>query len=124
MSDYERNADVSKTLTDKWKKCELNRNKVYYYETPFNTVDTASGYWLCNHLDTEKDKVKILGEVPSYKQWNMVYKTEFELLEQVVKLKELLKNHKLLFELEKDNTKDVLQRGKYAYLINEIDQVL
>ena len=40
------------------------------------------------------------------------------------KLKELLKTHKLLFELEKDNTKNVLQRGKYAYLINDIDQVL
>lgn len=31
MTDYERNADVSKTLTEQWKNGELDRNKVYYY---------------------------------------------------------------------------------------------
>jgi len=56
-------------LTELWKKGELNRDEVYYYETPFYTVDTASGYWLCNHLDTKKDKVKVLAPVPSYEEW-------------------------------------------------------
>ena len=55
--------------TEKWKKGELNRNKLYYYETPFMTTDSASGFWLSNTLDKEKDKVKILSEVPSYEQW-------------------------------------------------------
>lgn len=61
-----RNGSQKGDLTSQWKKGELNRNKIYYYETPFNTADTASGYWLCNHCDTEKDKIEILGEVPSY----------------------------------------------------------
>ena len=74
--DCERNADVSKTLTEKWKKGELNRNKIYYYETPFNTADTASGYWLCNHCDNEKDKIEILGEVPSYEEWKELIESE------------------------------------------------
>ena len=58
-----------KSLTEQWKKGELDRNKLYYYETPFMTTDSASGFWLSNTLDKEKDKIKILSEVPSYEEW-------------------------------------------------------
>lgn len=85
----------SQDLTEQWKKGELNRNKIYYYETPFNTTDTASGFWLCNHLDTEKDKVQILEEVPSYEELqnmneavNQAMSANIKLVEQNAQLKE------------------------------------
>lgn len=124
-------------LTDKWKKGELDRNKIYYYETPFNTVDTASGYWLCNHLDTEKDKVEILGEVPSYEEYQKFLSDQLaknegveinaELEAENTKLKENI--HSMLFtddvvqdrydKSKEENTKLKTENKWYSEQLNE-----
>lgn len=99
-----RNGSQKGDLTSQWKKGELNRNKIYYYETPFNTADTASGYWLCNHCDTEKDKIEILGEVPSYDEWKETYNCMLE--NEVLRLK----NAQLKEQINK-YCLDVINRG-------------
>lgn len=126
-------------LTEQWKKGELNRDEVYYYETPFYTVDTASGYWLCNHLDTKKDKVKVLDQVPSYEEWKAkneenkqlkIWCEEFNALDvakENAKLKELLKRAETQIIAYKNN--DTLpERAFYEKeveeLLGKIDEVL
>ena len=112
---------------------EHKGNKTHYYiKFPNNEVIIGDEFALSLYRNCKDgDKVEVLGEVPSYESWKKHRKVTAETqikncdLEIInTKLKELLKTHKLLFELEKDNTKNVLQRGKYAYLIKDIDQVL
>ena len=128
----------SQDLTEKWKKGELNRNEVYYYETPFNTVDTASGYWLCNNLDTKKDKVEVLGEVPSYEEWQEYQELDednkrntqlailFSLRADI--FKELLKQSRIYVKIETedydDRTVSKADKEKAKELLTKIDEVL
>lgn len=79
----------SEDLTDKWKKGELpaGRYFVKYRSGRIDEWDLLGG----KTIETKPEIVEVLVPVPSYEQWKMVYKTEFELLEQVVNLKELLK---------------------------------
>lgn len=140
------------TLTEQFKQGKLEAYKRYYCKTVwFEDIFMArchnkgqnDEWWT---LENEKysynnayhiKDIEVLAEVPSYEEWEQLQnwadftndyhglREKLEIAEyENAQLKELLKTHKLLFELEKDNTKNVLQRGKYAYLINDIDQVL
>ena len=100
-------------LTEKWKNWQLKGFKWYYVKFKTGEIDIC---WLTEwsndelgtggqYFDGIKDEniLEVLAEVPSYEQWKMVYKTEFKLLEQVVKLKELLhENRQKMFEAEKN----------------------
>lgn len=119
-------------LTEQWKKGELDRNKLYYYETPFMTTDSASGFWLSNTLDKEKDKVEILSEVPSYEEWQQMKAfcegfNTLEVSEENQKLKELLKEcrYKIIADLDKARLcKSSVDIEDFEYMLNRIDEVL
>lgn len=110
---------TSEQLTEQWKKGELNRNKIYYYETPFNTTDTASGFWLCNHLDVEKDKVEILREVPSYEEYERIL-VENDSLKQIRDELDCtvtqLREDKIDLEEENKQLKELLKECKVSVL--------
>lgn len=97
-------------LTDKWKKGKIP--EAWYYVKDIHNKESLDRYFKetdnFEYLeDWEVDEV--LAPVPSFEQWKMVYKTEFELLEQVVKLKELLKEC-LTYISEWDTPMDILAR--------------
>ena len=112
MTDYERNADVSKTLTEKWKKGELEWHKSYYCQNRKGEVTKAIclgdselhseelggtlniGYW------------KVLAPVPSYEEWKAKENNE-DFLQQRISVLES-KNQQL---------KELLKEVRYALVI-------
>lgn len=127
---------TTNNLTELWKKGELDRNKLYYYETPFMTTDSASGFWLSNTLDKEKDKVKILSEVPSYEEWQSLNElldsmqdTNKALAHRLNMLKELLKECKSSVLFEADVVKETSGKHSKDYkmlasILTKINEVL
>ena len=86
MTDCERNADVSKTLTEQWKSGELKQG--WYY---INSGDIDYKYSKYNPADffvtPHEDIKKVLAPVPSYEEWQAKDKENQQ-------LKELLKECK------------------------------
>lgn len=112
----ERNADVSKTLTDKWKKGELPSGWYWVKGVRAEGIYAYTSEYL-NNIDRPADGEKIVEKVPSYEEWQAK-------LEENTKLKELLKE---CVELMGDGTTymhiDVYRQRKKDVL-NAISQVL
>ena len=136
MTDYERNADVSKTLTDKLKKGELPDNHHYYFKLP-KSKEYEVGNTFC--LETlrwckDGDKIEVLSEVPSYEEGIMtknlserahleMYKARGEKVKleaENAQLKELLKDCKEYFE----NMSPDFDSHDFDEIISKINQAL
>lgn len=67
MTDYERVADTSKTLTEQWKKGELKKNKywVKYKNGKIDTWELSEGIT----IESKPEIIEVLAPVPSYEEW-------------------------------------------------------
>lgn len=146
--DCERNAGVSKTLTEQWKKGKLINGKKYYitffdsepFEATFRTFEAMIPYWkfeangkqYCN--ENGYDCVKVLAPVPSYDEWKEYqeldedYKRNVQLairfsLEADI-LKALLKECRPYIALYTENNKHIGFTPETANLLQQIDEVL
>ena len=136
MNDYERNADVSKTLNDKWKKGELPEGWYYVKGNRAEGIYAYTAEYL-NNMYRPRNGEKIIEQVPSYEQWIMtknlserahleMYKARGEkvrLEKENTKLKELLKECSELMDNTKVINIDVYMQRKKDVL-NSINQVL
>lgn len=100
MTDYERNADVSKTLTEQWKKGELPSGWYWVEGCRAKEIYAYTSEYL-NHMYRPKNSDRIIEQVPSYEEWkalngNMdsVMQTNQALCKKLAELKELLKEVK------------------------------
>lgn len=109
-------------LTEQWKKGELSAGRywVKYRSGRIDEWDLLGG----KTIETKPEIVEVLVPVPSYEQWKMVYKTEFELLEQVVNLKELLKDCREILYVEEMVAGNPRYIDELRILIKRINQVL
>lgn len=118
----ERNADVSKTLTEQWKKIELPDGEDYYIKWKDSKVFTATfvdfmGRKMFQRMELEFEELPIehylsvLAPVPSYEEWQAK-------LEENAQLKELLKECKGIFD------ECFSPSVKYGELYKQIDEVL
>lgn len=74
-------------LTELWKKGELPEG-FYYFKLPNGETMVGTDYCLATYLlTTHSDRCEVLGEVPSYEEWQAK-------LEENAQLKELLKEVK------------------------------
>ena len=89
MTDCERNADVSKTLTEQWKSGELKQG--WYY---INSGDIDYKYSKYNPADffatPHEDIKKVLAPVPSYEEWQAKDKENKQLKELIKECREIL----------------------------------
>lgn len=112
MKDYGRNADVSKTLTEQWKKGELPYGR-YYVELAYNgnNIIMAEYWWdkaltLDDHEYSREEVKRILAKVPSYDEYQQ--------------LKELLKEYKKQLSEIKNAYVDLTTQDEYgSYYIDE-----
>lgn len=144
LTDCERNAEVSKTLTDKWKKGELSSGWYWVEGSRAEGIYAYTAEYL-NNMYRPRNSEKIIALVPSYEKWekfrnaladnqiensnllieNTKLKTEnrwySEQLNEAVKevghLKELLTMVKPVLQLEYNVTEN-------RNLIKKINQVL
>lgn len=95
MTDYERNADVSKTLTEKWEKGELPSGW-YYVKNEFGNIfptDYSEDYdyisdTVIKDFFTEVSEIKeVVEPVPSYEEWKASEKYNKH-LEEIIKIYE------------------------------------
>ena len=91
----ERNAGVSKTLTDKWKKGELPEGWYWVEGSRAEGIYAYTAEYL-NNMYRPRNGERIIEQVPSYEQWQQLKKwcEEFNALDvakENTKLKELLK---------------------------------
>lgn len=111
MNDYEQNADVSKTLTDKWKKGELPED--FYY-----VISDSEFIKICYVKQNSTDYIKLIcSKVPSYKQWQAK-------LEENTKLKELLKDCREILYEEEMVSGNPRYIDELRILIKRLNQVL
>jgi hypothetical protein len=140
--DCERNADVSKTLTEQWKKGELPEG-VYYCNTG-NTVETLftwgkNYHQLTNNKDEvyihEMDDCDIIAPVPSYDEWKEMVESEAKshlqadsYYNKILELKDLLKQSRIYVKIETedydDRTVSKADKEEAKKLLKQIDEVL
>ena len=93
MTDCERNADVSKTLTEQWKSGELKFGAYYVNRLEEHRI------WLYNDRsktpESQHEIYEILAPVPSYEEWQAKDKENQQ-------LKELLKECREILDYAKD----------------------
>ena len=109
MNDYERNADVSKTLTDKWRKGELPEGWYYVKGNRAEGIYAYTAEYL-NNMYRPRNGEKIIEQVPSYEQWQAK-------LEENAKLKSLLKECR-------EHLKYVVICPQNKKIVEKLDQVL
>ena len=111
MTYYERVAHVSKTLTEQWKKGELESGFYYVYLKYLEMFDIAGSSTLSGILERgNENSIEVLAPVPSYEEWQEKQKSLKVLAETYCKEKE--ENQKL---------KELLNECKHmiiAYSIN------
>ena len=119
MTDNERNADVSKTLTEQWKKGELPEG--WYYVKDIHNEERLDRYFKetdnFEYLeDWEVDEV--LDEVPSYEQWQAK-------LEENKQTKELLRKAKgIITAYRISGNQSTYSNDDMKECVAQIDQVL
>ena len=141
----ERNADVSKTLTEQWKKGKLPSG-FYYVKNEFGNIFPADysedydciGDRVIKDFFTEVSEIKeVLEPVPSYEEWQRALhyagKYEFEytscamdyenLKEENTKLKELLKGAREVLKMVDTYSGDYDSINGFL-IVEEISQVL
>lgn len=89
-TENEQQNNLCTTLTEQWKKGELE-DGFYYFRMPDGTTDIASEYKLIRYiLVRDADKIEVLAPVPSYEEWKAAYECQLMESELVLTLKELL----------------------------------
>ena len=142
MTDYERNADVSKTLTDKWKKGELPEGHYYVKDGENIIAELLDGYFYNDGqpMTSFSGGVdEVLEPVPSYEKWQeykdtndsmfdtikMLNKDNYKLEKENSRLKELLKlvarNREDLDGTLTDKQKETLE--KFEECMNEMHSI-
>lgn len=127
----ERNADVSKTLTEQWKKGELPFGWYYIKIADIVFIDFFEGKVWKNKKDKYVDKV--FAEVPSYEQWQQLKEYEqvvtsynFKPIDYEIACETVNKLLDEKKELRQENTKlkDLLKeiRGKLHYINTPVNQ--
>ena len=99
MTDYERNADVSKTLTEQWKQGVLehgwyyiNSGSVDYKYSKYNSAD----FFVTPHEDIKE----VLAPVPSYEEWQKMKEQRDACSWALDKIGDVLVNHKLVKKID------------------------
>lgn len=133
MTDNEQNADVSKTLTEQWKKRAL-LSGWYWVKMSYQGAiiplyySEDYGFEYDDHFYDFEEISEVLGRVPSYELWKAVHEQWKVLLQENTKLKKLLKKHRDIFArtlaLCIDLNFGEKQKNQFADDIAEIDQVL
>lgn len=93
MTDYERNADVSKTLTEQMHKGELPEGWYYVIKTgDIEMLEYSCNCFLAVDVPLIDNEVtEVLAPVPSYEEWAAAYECQLMESELVTTLKKLLK---------------------------------
>lgn len=123
MTDCERNADVSKTLTEQWKSGKLEQGW-YYVKGADGLFCMMSDYALYRvNLEHPDNTISLLAPVPSYEEWQASYNCMLEnevLRLKNAQLKELLKECREIL----DYAKDFAYHDPCCKCIAKINQVL
>lgn len=93
MTDYERNADVSKTLTEQWKKGEIPEDFYYVKSNWTNEIEIKYVH------DGVYNWKEIVRKVPTYDEWQSMDRLEKIMLQERARL------NKQVTELFEENTK-------------------
>ena len=124
MTDCERNADVSKTLTEQWKKGKLESGFYYVYLKYLDMFDITTSSTLFGILERGNENcLEVLAPVPSYEEWKASYNCMLEnevLRLKNAQLKELLKECREIL----DYAKDFAYHDPCCKCIAKINQVL
>lgn len=130
----ERNADVSKTLTEQRKKGKLP-DGFYWIEFQDGeilptTFSSMHGFIYCDSLCDDENIKQILEEMPSFEQWqDQVNATRFYAdkffasCDEKTKLKELLKNCRDILLVDEMNATAHYKKALQG-LLTKINQVL
>ena len=121
-TENEQQNNLCTTLTEQWKKGELE-DGFYYFRMPDGTTDIASEYKLIRYiLVRDADKIEVLAPVPSYEEWKAAYECQLMESELVLTLKELLKECRPY--VRQTTTYTIEQEGKRQHLDEKISEVL
>ena len=116
MTDYERNADVSKTLTEQWKAGELEQGW-YYVKGADGLFGMMSDYALYRvNLEHPDNTISLLAPVPSYEEWQAKDKENKQ-------LKELLKECQYMI-LAYSINHDTFTKEKVLDTVKQIDNAI
>ena len=117
------------TLTEQWKKGELEFGKEYYVHFEDGEIDTAQWCYYTNQnkYGFDVDEVKeVLAPVPSYEEWKSMGKFAMEAMkvaEENQQLKELIKEcYKMLAQYHVENSEPSLDEN--IELLTKIDNAI
>lgn len=108
----ERNADVSKTLTEQWNKGELLNGWYWVEGSRAEDIYAYTAEYL-NHMYRPKNSDRIIEQVPSYEEWQE-YKEANDSMFDTIKM---LNNDN--YKLENENTKLKTENKRYSEQLNE-----
>lgn len=118
------------TLTEQWKKGELEGGFYYVYLKHLEMFDIAGSSTLSGILERgNENSIEVLAPVPSYEEWKQLHKflEEFNALEISVKecqqLKELLKECQYMI-LAYSINHDTFAKEKVIDTVKQIDNAI